>query len=188
MQAYHGIVPLTVLATLLLLGCADTAKPTDVSDPGDPSYNFTNGPPAPSLAATRIHDRLSFTEPFNQIASSECLGEESLTITGTFHEEFMTVTRVGDPQPYHYELNDIIRGVAVSSSGTEYKFLVNEHQTLSAPDFESAHFTFSFPGQIRLIGTGGAPNLVIHFTEHTTVLPTGELHVDINEVRASCHT
>ena len=60
MQAYHGIVPLTVLATLLLLGCADTAKPTETSEASETAFNFTNGPSAPGPVVFRLKAEPNF--------------------------------------------------------------------------------------------------------------------------------
>jgi hypothetical protein len=146
-------------------------------------------PSASSSAATaRVHDRVSVTVPFNQVTASMCLREASITITGTFHEEFTSVAVPGDPEPYHYELTDVVRGTGIGSSGTEYKFLDTEHQTLSQPDLESLHYTFSFPTQMLLIGKGGAPNRILHFSTHTTVLPSGELQVSIDEIRVTCQS
>lgn len=170
---YHRTAPQLVLAIVTTLAaCTDATSPSD----------------SQSLAAARVLDRVSVTEPFSQIASSECLGEEILTITGTFHEEFTSISVPGEPAPYHYQLTDIIRGTAIGSSGTEYKFLATEHQTLSQPELESTHYTFSFPTQILLIGKGSAPNRILHFTTHSTVLPSGELQVSIDEIRAICHS
>lgn len=172
------------IAPFLLLALVTTLAACD--DPTAPSAPFATPTESGSLAAARVLDRVSVTAPFFQIASSNCLAEETLTISGTFHEEFISLAIPGDPQPYHYELTDVVRGTAIGSSGAEYKFLFTEHQTLSLPNLESAHSTFSFPGQNLLIGKGGAPNLVIHFTEHTTYLPSGELQVSLDEIRVTC--
>jgi hypothetical protein len=140
----------------------------------------------PNLAAARLHDRVSITVPFEEVAASECLGEATITITGTQFEQFNSVSIPGDPGPYHYELTDVYRGIGVGSSGNIYKYVNTQHQTLSQPSLESTHWTFSFPTQILLIGAGGAPNRILHFTTHTTVLPSGELRVDIDELRVTC--
>jgi hypothetical protein len=137
------------------------------------------------LAAARVHDRVSITAPFSEIASSVCLGEETLTITGTLYEQFTALSVPGEAV-YHYELTDVYRGTAVGSSGTVYKYVNTQHQGLSQPSLESTHYTFSFPAQILLIGEGGAPNRIVHFTTHTTVLPSGELQVSFDEIRVTC--
>jgi hypothetical protein len=168
---HRRIAPcLLPLLVLTLLACDD---PTTASGPS-------------STAAARVIDRVTLTAPFDEIASSACLGEETLTITGTLYEQFTSVSVPGDPVPYHYELTDVYRGTAVGSSGTTYKYVNTQHQTLSQPSLESAHWTFSFPAQILLIGNGGAPNRIVHFTTHTTVLPSGELQVFFDEIRVTC--
>jgi len=175
---YRRHVPLLLLAFITTLAACD--------DPAAPPAPL--GPPTSSSAAGRVFDRVRATVPFSETASSACLGEETLTITGTFYEEFMSVSVPGDPSPYHYELTDIYRGTAVGSSGTVYKYVNTQHQTLSQPSLESTHWTFSFPTQILLIGKGAAPNRIIHFTTHTTVLPSGELQVSIDEIRVTCQS
>jgi hypothetical protein len=136
-------------------------------------------------AAARVVDKVSVTRTFHVVLTSTCL-QEVLTLDGTFHEQFTSLAMPGDPVPYHYQLTDVVRGTGTSSSGAQYKYLDTEHQTLSQPNLESLHFTFSFPTQQLFIGKGAAPNLIVHFSTHTTVLPSGELQVSIDEVRVTC--
>jgi hypothetical protein len=165
---HRPIMPgLLVLATLF--GCDNSTAPSEQN-----------------LAAARVHDRVSISVPFEEVTGSACLGEETLTISGTLFEQFNSVSVPGDPVPYRYELTDVYRGIAVGSSGTVYKYVNTQHQTLSQPSLESTHWTFSFPTQILLIGKGSAPNRIVHFTTHTTVLPSGELQVAIDEIRVTC--
>ena len=171
------IAPLMLATIVTLAACDDSTAPS--SPLASPTGSGT-------VAAARLHDRVSIKVPFNETTSSVCLGEATLIISGTLYEEFISVSVPGEPVPYHYGLTDVYRGTAVGSSGTVYKYVNTQHQTLSQPSLESTHYTFSFPTQILLIGEGGAPNLIVHFTTHTTVLPSGDLQVSIDEIRVTC--
>ncbi|MEO7138448.1 MAG: hypothetical protein ABI037_12085 [Gemmatimonadales bacterium] len=52
----NRFVTVTGLATLLLLGCADSERPTEPREPAAPSYDFTNGPSTPGPLIFRLRE------------------------------------------------------------------------------------------------------------------------------------
>jgi hypothetical protein len=156
---------LPIAALLLVCACGDAGTAPD---------ERTATPVAPEFAA---RPNPSF-QPFSFVVTS-CI--EPVLVTGTFHQVTRGVPGPdGDP---HILFHINAKGTGVGQeTGARYQWndRLFDHSNLVGAE------TFVLNDHTRLIGQGGAPNIVLHVRAKLTVRPDGTVVLDRFNVIDSC--
>jgi hypothetical protein len=163
-------MPVTMLASVLVLGCGEQQPPTAPVDAG------------PSLAVTTEH--FIDTSPFEFSFTSNCTGE-LITFSGTL---MSTVTIVSEPgNDNHIEVVNVLRGTATGEpSGTKYILLDTQLHNFNTPSGPAPNGTITDKEVSVLVSQGAAPNEFFSFVNRLVFTGTGELMTVVDKVRSVC--
>jgi hypothetical protein len=127
-------------------------------------------------------DHFSVREPFTELFSDPCIGEEVL-IQG---EVFVHGQSVGHDGQFSVTLHRNIHGDAIGlTTGIEYNYkqIDNFHERFTEPD---GTFSFTDVANLSLLSPGSAPNLVITIIQHLTMNANGEITSEVLVVNPRC--
>lgn len=139
--------------------------------------------PAVSWAgATTFRDQ--YIAPFDSVAVNDCNGE-LVQLNGTLKISSQTVFDAHGGYHATFQLvPQNVRGVGLSS-GTAYKAVGGQHDSIKI-SAAFAPFVSTSTSMFNLVSQGGAPNLQVKYTLHTTINANGRLTANVEKFSSKC--
>jgi hypothetical protein len=126
---------------------------------------------APLTAATHttVRETVTWTLPADQCASLPA----AVSVSGTGERIAVTNTNVNSDGSSKIVSNDLVKGTAVGSDGSTYRFVYHNHTTQDVPS-AGGPIRVTMVDDFVLNGDGSAPDMSIGFNWRWTYTPPAE--------------